>query len=65
MPQNFSMLKLSNGTRRYGMTIVPVRIYLKRSRIKLEIALARGKKLHDKRSSIKDRDVRREMELDA
>jgi SsrA-binding protein len=56
--------KLSNGTRRDGMTIVPVRFYLKGSRIKLEIALARGKKLHDKRSSIKDRDLRREMDRD-
>ena len=43
-----------------GLTCVPLSIYLKGSRIKLEIALARGKKQHDKRAAEKDRDWQRE-----
>lgn len=45
-----------------GLTLVPLRIYLKRNRIKLELALARGKKLWDKRQAIAERDARREAE---
>ncbi|MEZ4241874.1 MAG: SsrA-binding protein SmpB [Myxococcota bacterium] len=56
------LLKLERGVRQKGMTVVPVRLYLKGSRVKLEIALARGKKLHDKRESLKERDARREMD---
>lgn len=41
-----------------GLTLVPLRLYIKDSRAKIEVALARGKKLHDKRDSI----IRREME---
>ncbi len=55
------LAKLERGTKREGMTIVPVRLYLKGSRVKLEIALAKGKKLHDKREAIKERDAKREM----
>ncbi len=54
--------KLRKGTREKGMTIVPTRVYLKGSYIKVEIALAKGKKQHDKRHDIKDRDARREMD---
>lgn len=53
--------KLWKATKQGGMTVVPVRLYLKGSLIKIEIALARGKKLHDKRESIKERDAKREM----
>ena len=56
------LLKLRRGVRQRGMTVVPVRLYLKGSRIKVEIALARGKKLHDKRESLKQRDAKREIE---
>ena len=45
-----------------GLTLVPLRIYTKGNRIKLEIGLARGKKLWDKRQSIAERDARREAE---
>lgn len=45
-----------------GMTIVPVQIYLKNGRAKLDIAIARGKKLYDKRAEIAKRDVQREIE---
>ncbi|MEI8061496.1 MAG: SsrA-binding protein SmpB [Candidatus Berkelbacteria bacterium] len=43
-----------------GLTIVPTKLYLKHGLAKLEIALARGKKLHDKRESLKSRDTERE-----
>ena len=54
--------RLFGAVRRQGLTIVPVRLYLARGRIKLEIALARGKKARDKRQTIKERDARREIE---
>ena len=44
-----------------GLTIVPLKIYNKNNTIKLEIALARGKKKHDKREHIKKRDTDREL----
>ena len=45
-----------------GLTIVLTRLFINESgRCKVEIALSRGKKLHDKRSSIKERDLDREM----
>lgn len=44
-----------------GYTVVPVKIYFSHGIIKLEIALARGKKLHDKRNVIKNRETEREM----
>jgi SsrA-binding protein len=43
-----------------GLTVVPVRMYFKNSRVKIEIALARGKKLHDKREDLKARMVERD-----
>ena len=42
-----------------GFTIVPTRVYLKKGRAKIEIALAKGKKLYDKRETIKQRDIKR------
>lgn len=51
---------LWQAVRQKGMTIVPTRLYLKDGLAKLEIALARGKKLHDKREAIARRDAERE-----
>lgn len=45
-----------------GLTVVPTRLYLKGGRAKVEVALARGKKLHDKRAAAAERDAQREME---
>ena len=45
-----------------GLTLVPTRIYFSGPRAKVEIALARGKDVHDKRRSIKERDQRREID---
>jgi SsrA-binding protein len=53
--------KLIGAVEREGMTIVPLRLYFnERGRAKIEIALARGKKLHDKRESKKKRDWERQ-----
>ncbi len=52
--------ELWNQVRIKGVTIVPVKVYLKDGRAKLEIALARGKKNYDKRESIAQRDMERE-----
>jgi SsrA-binding protein len=45
-----------------GLTIVPLRLYLSRGRAKVELALAKGKQLHDRRRDIAARDARRDME---
>lgn len=57
------MNKLQKKLEEQGLTIVPFRLFISdRGFAKLEIALARGKKLHDKRESIKERDVKREID---
>lgn len=53
--------KLRKATAEKGMTIVPTQLYLKGSRIKLEIAVGRGKKHHDKRQALKERDAQMEI----
>lgn len=53
--------KMWNEVRQKGVTIVPLKVYLKNGRAKIEIALAKGKKLHDKRDSIAKRDNEREV----
>ncbi len=53
--------RLWNDVRQKGVTIVPLKVYLKEGRAKLEIALAKGKKLHDKRDAIAQRDQAREQ----
>ncbi len=45
-----------------GLTLVPLRLYFKDGRAKLELGLARGRKLHDKRRAIREREMRREMD---
>jgi SsrA-binding protein len=52
--------QLWDSVRQKGVTIVPLKVYLKNGRAKIEIALAKGKKLHDKRDSIAKRDEERE-----
>lgn len=54
--------RLWNDVRQKGVTIVPVRVYLKDGRAKVEIALAKGKKLYDKREVLAKRDAEREIE---
>ena len=54
--------RLIGKTREKGLTIVPTRLYFKGSHAKVEIALARGKDVGDKRHAIKEREMKREME---
>lgn len=53
--------RLDQKVRLKGYTLIPVRIYLKNGRAKMEIALAKGKNLHDKRATEKERDAKREI----
>jgi SsrA-binding protein len=52
--------KLQSETREKGLTVVPTKLYLKSGRIKVEIAVAKGKKFHDKREAIKAREMQAE-----
>jgi len=52
--------KLLGETREKGLTLVPTKLYLKNGRIKLELAIGRGKKLHDKRESAREREMQAE-----
>jgi SsrA-binding protein len=54
--------KLWDEVRQKGVTIVPLRVYLKNGRAKLEIALAKGKRKYDKRQAVAKRDAEREIE---
>jgi SsrA-binding protein len=54
--------RLIGKTREKGLTLVPTRLYFRGGRAKVEIALAKGKDVGDKRQSIKEREMKREME---
>jgi SsrA-binding protein len=53
---------LNAQVREKGLTIVPTRLYFKDGRVKVELALARGKDVRDKRQTIADRDAKRQIE---
>lgn len=53
--------RLYGKTKEQGLTLVPIKLYFARGKVKLELALAKGKKLHDKRETIKKREMDREM----
>lgn len=54
--------KLYGNIETRGFTLIPLKMYFKKGRAKVEIALARGKKMHDKRDSTKEREARRQMD---
>jgi len=54
--------ELSKAVDEKGLTVVPLRMYLKRGRAKVELALARGKREYDRRQTIARRDAEREMQ---
>ena len=56
--------KLLGKMKEKGMTVVPLKVYLKGSLVKVEIGLARGKKLYDKRADIAKKDQAREAQRD-
>ena len=53
---------LIGAVERKGYTLVPLALYFKKGRVKLEVGLGRGKKQHDKRAAVKDRDWKRQRE---
>jgi len=55
------IIKIWDTMRQKGVTVIPTILYLKNGKAKIEIALARGKKMYDKRDSIAKRDQEREM----
>jgi SsrA-binding protein len=54
--------RLQGKVKERGLTLVPLRMYFKDGRAKVELALVRGKKQHDKREAIREREVRREVD---
>ncbi len=56
------ILRINQEVMQKGMAVIPLSLYLKNGLIKMEIAIARGKKLYDKRESIKERDIKRSLE---
>jgi SsrA-binding protein len=56
--------KLQTATRERGLTLVPTRLYLKNGRVKVEIAVAKGKKFHDKREASKTKEMQAEAKAE-
>ena len=56
------IVNLFSKTKQDGYSVIPLAVYFKSSRVKLEIGLCKGKKLHDKRDSIAARDAKREID---
>jgi SsrA-binding protein len=59
---NYEIKKLWSKIKERGYTLVPLKIYFKNDKIKVLIGLGRGKKLYDKRESIKQKDVKRDLD---
>ncbi len=57
--------ELIGKTQAKGYTLVPLRLYIRNGMAKLEVGIARGKKAHDKRRTIAERDMRRELERES
>ncbi len=58
----YELERLVGKTKERGLTLVPTRLYFKGARAKVEVALARGKDVGDKRETIKEREMKREMD---
>jgi len=56
------ILRLGIKVREKGLTIVPLRVYFKNNRVKVELALVKGKRAYDKRAAIAQREARRELD---
>ncbi|WP_457601673.1 SsrA-binding protein SmpB [Hydrogenivirga sp.] len=56
------IMRLLGKSQEKGYTIIPTRLYWKNGKVKVEIAVARGKKLHDRRQELKERAIKRELE---
>ena len=60
----YEINKIEAKLKEKGLTLVPLKVYFKDSLVKVEIGMARGKKLYDKRQDIAKKDQRREAERD-
>jgi SsrA-binding protein len=58
----YEITKLIGYTQEKGLSLIPLRIYFRRGKAKVELAVARGKKLYDKRQDIAERDAKREID---
>lgn len=58
----YEINKLIGKVREKGLTLVPLKVYFSRGKVKLELAVAQGKKLYDKRHDMAAKDAKREME---
>lgn len=58
----YEINKLIGLTQQKGLTLIPTQLYFKKGRVKVELAVARGKKLFDKRRDIAERDAKREID---
>ena len=56
------IIKITNKLKEGGLTVVPTKMYFSGSKAKLEIALAKGKKLYDKRNDLKEKAAKRDIE---
>jgi SsrA-binding protein len=59
---SYEVNKLIGSVERKGFSLIPLSIYIKKGYVKLNIALAKGKKLHDKRESLAKKDQKRDLE---
>ena len=56
------ILKLNDAIRLQGYTLVPLKLYFKKNKAKILLGLCKGKKTYDKRETIKERDIKRNIE---
>lgn len=56
------IMRLLGKTQQQGLTLVPLRLYFKGGRAKVELALAKGKRMYDKRAAIREREMKRDVE---
>ncbi len=54
--------QMAEATERKGLTLIPLRVRLRRGRAKVDVGIARGKKLYDKRQAVAERDAKRDIE---
>lgn len=58
------IVKLSSKINEKGLTVIPLRIYLKKGKVKVELGLCKGKRLHDKKEEIMKKDIRKDLKKD-
>ena len=56
------IFKIRDKIEKEGYSLVPVKLYLKNGKAKLEIGIAKGKKTYDKRQSLKEKDIKRDLD---